>query len=390
MTGPCPQLVVRGGTSRVVAAVRDVRLRRGGGMLRRPASDARRSWSERRGVLIEIELEGEDDAVGLGEASPLPGFGTDRPDDAARALDAAARSLRGTRLDLPRTQEVLDRIAAVVDRALDGAPAPSARMALETALLDAIGQRAGLPAAALVGPAPGAVEVSALLGDPAADGAIARAHRLIEAGALSLKLKLGAGPLEDELVAVRRLRDALGAGPRLLADANGAWDAPTARAAATALASLGVVAIEQPVAPHLLVGLGPLRLPVWADESLLDPSERDRVLSSRWLAGVALKPTALGGLAVCRDLGRRAAARGLGVAVTHALEGPVALAACAALAHALADVAPRAGLWPHAGLDAWPECAVGVPTPRSAPSRASGLGLALGDRARLRALPPWP
>jgi L-Ala-D/L-Glu epimerase len=47
--------------------------------------------------------------------------------------------------------------------------------------------------------------------------------------------------------------------------------------------------------------------------------------------------------------------RGLKVSVSHVFDGPVALAACAALALALAGQVAACGLTPHPGLQAWPE-----------------------------------
>jgi len=100
------------------------------------------------------------------------------------------------------------------------------------------------------------------------------------------------------------------------------------------------------------------------------------------------KPTMLGGLAVSVRIAMRAHSRGKRVVVTHALEGPVALAGCAALALALGDVAPRAGLWPHGALTAFPAAALpgfagGVLTATERP----GLGFTREERDRILALP---
>lgn len=366
----------------------------GGGELPELARDARRRWSSRRGVVIAIEVGG---VVGLGEASPLPGFSLDDVTDAARALEEVARRLVGVTVAVEPGADALDVVEHAIDRLSVELPA-AGRLAVETALLDALGQQRGQPVAVLLGAdATARLEVSALLGDPGASDALARATTAIASGARSLKLKLGSRPVAADVAAVAALRAAIGPGVALTGDANGAWAIPEARAAATALAPLGVVVVEQPVAPADLAGLGEIAIPTWADESLTPPGARAAVLAMRHVAGVVLKPTVLGGLAAARRVARAAAAAGKGVVVTHALEGPIALRACSALALALASVdargagddrpsrGARAGLWPHAGLGAWPAVGAATIGAELAVDPRPGLGLDRGERAALLA-----
>ncbi len=63
---------------------------------------------------------------------------------------------------------------------------------------------------------------------------------------------------------------------------------------------------------------------------------------------------ALGGLTRCLSLARSARERGIAVVVSHLLDGPIALAAAAALALAVGSPERAAGLEPHVGLAAWP------------------------------------
>ena len=86
----------------------------------------------------------------------------------------------------------------------------------------------------------------------------------------------------------------------------------------------------------------------------------------------------LGGLSHCLELGRRARALNLGVVVSHSFDGPVALAAAAALALALpAGIAQ--GLAPHAGLSAWPP----IPLPIVGAKLQAWSGAGLGPAAAL-------
>ncbi len=367
--------------------VRALRLLSGGGSLRESAADARRTWDRRRGVLLCLET---DEGTSLGEATPLPGASADDVTAASRALDHARDALVGSTIRLTAEDDALDVVSDVAARALAPIDSPAARFALETALLDALGRASRTSMASLLGAAPGSeVEISALLGDPCEPGAIERAVALTASGARTIKLKLGASGVDADGRAVRALRAALGPSITLIGDANGAWDLEEARVATSRLAASDVALVEQPVSPELFSRLGALDVPVWADESLTELDTRSAVVALPWLGGIACKPTLLGGLHATRTLARAAASRGLGVALTHALEGPVALAACAALALALVDLAPRAGLWPHVGLGAWPDMDPAVRGPRLLLPSAPGLGLGEEERARLLELPRW-
>jgi L-alanine-DL-glutamate epimerase-like enolase superfamily enzyme len=270
-------------------------------------------------------------------------------------------------------------------------------MGLETATLDLVARSRGVAVADLLAPDPSnpgraagdRVEVSALIGDALDPGLVTRARARLAEGARTLKVKLGRGAHRD-VEALVELRAALGPEVALLVDANGAWSLDEARARLSALSRAGVALCEQPVPPSHLLELGPSPTAVWADESLADPSSWDRVLASPHIAGLALKPTVLGGLARARDFARRAQREGKAVAVTHALEGPIALAACGALALALADIAPRAGLWPHLALAAHPAASLPLRQATWRRSASAGLGLSDVDRVRQLELPPWP
>lgn len=376
-----------------VPRIASVRLAEVGGDLSQQVGNARASWDRRVGWIVGIT----DDAgrVGLGEAAPLPGMSPDSYDEAGAALSAAAARAAGTELSLGEAP--FHAIDTFVRSILQGHTSPSARFALETALLDLSGQALRVPAHRLVPVADlpprtegsEAVEVSALLGDLHAPDVVARARALMAEGARTLKVKVGARTIEDDAAAVGALRAALGPEVVLFADANGVWSHDEARAALRAFAPHHLPFVEQPVAPASLASLGPCAIPVWADESLARADTRRAVLEADAVAGLACKPTVVGGFAASLALAHGAATRGKAFAITHALEGPIAMAACAALARALAGLAPRAGLWPHDALGAYAEVEPFMERGRLRPGGGPGLGLLAEGRARLLEI-AWP
>jgi L-alanine-DL-glutamate epimerase-like enolase superfamily enzyme len=275
-------------------------LRRCGGQLPRAVGSARAPVRERYGLLLRVD---DGARVGWGEASPLPGFSRDTLDECEAQL--AAWCARGA----PPT-------------------APAAQFAVETAL-------AGL--ANLAGRAPaGPLALAAVV--ETADEARAAVAR----GLGAVKLKVGRD-FDAELRRLHEVRAAVGDAVALRVDANRAWSRAEAPARLRALAALRPEFVEEPLAG----GLGGARLaspvPLAADETLLD----GRVPPVDVLV---LKPMALGG-ATCRRLAREF---GGPVVVTHLWDGPVALAAAAALARSLDGPVLACGLDRHAGLAVWP------------------------------------
>jgi L-alanine-DL-glutamate epimerase-like enolase superfamily enzyme len=341
---------------------------------------------------VRIVVRDAEGGVGHGEALPLPGFSPDTAMQVELALAAAAARARitgeWTQPDAklsPAAQ--LETALAPFDTLLSATP--SARFALECALVDLLARRAGLSAAAwLAGGRPlNRVPVSALLPDD--DSAAAAAGAAVARGHPVLKLKIalpGRSAAEDEarIEAVRAAADAMNIGlsgvVRLRLDANGGLPPGEVTARLAALAGYGIELVEEPCAKAALLALPPLPLPWAADESLADPAFAAAVLAQphgRGPAALVLKPALLG-LARCLRLAEAAAARGIGLIVTHAFDGDSGFAAARALAAALPAEPWPCGLAPHPGLSRrWPNA------PRLLVPSAAGL-----DLPEARAEPP--
>ena len=174
------------------------------------------------------------------------------------ALRAAAAAIEG--VDVYRTEEIYRRVQALepaetlVSSGLVGHTAATDRVfsPFEVACLDIQGKAAGRPVADLLGGAVrDAVPFSAYLfykwaGHPGAepddwgealdpDGIVAQARRLVDGyGFTALKLKGGVFPPEQEIEAVRALREAFPGLPLRL-DPNAAWTPATSLKVAAAL-----------------------------------------------------------------------------------------------------------------------------------------------------------
>ncbi|MFJ3792327.1 dipeptide epimerase [Kitasatospora sp. NPDC090091] len=184
--------------------------------------------------------------------------------------------------------------------------------AVEAALLDLVGKRAGAPVHQLLGRlAPVAAATARTIGIEPPDQAAVLAARLAGAGFTVLKVKAGSADPADDLARVRAVREHA-PGARLLLDPNGAWTADLAHRLIPAFAAAGVEAVEQPIPPGTPDALAAVAerspVPVIADEDAVDHEDACR-LAGR-VHGVNLKLAKCGG--VHQVLRIHAALRGSG------------------------------------------------------------------------------
>ncbi len=285
--------------------------------------------------LVRLRLEADDGAVGSGEAAPLESYDGVSVAAVLEALEPCEQVLAnsgGATEDHPELRAACRALTAL----------PQALAAVDVALWDLAGQRAGRPVWSLLGAAgPGSVAVNAVIGavDPVAAGAAAEAA--VRAGFGCVKVKVGVG---DDRARVRAVRAAVGPGVAIRVDANGAWRT-----------------VEQ------------AGVPVAVDESTGDPGVwRDRVADS-----VCLKIAAGGGISGVVADAARARALGYRVFLASTLDGPLGIAAAL---HVAAVLTPdrACGL---STLDrfAVPAAPFDVRDGRLAPPPGPGLGAGLAE-----------
>ena len=173
-----------------------------------------------------------------------------------------------------------------------------------------------------------------------------RAHDIVaRSGCRTAKVKV-AEPGQsgsDDADRVEAVRDAIGADGKVRIDANGGWRVDEATAALTTLSRFGLEYAEQPCAT--LDELAELRrrvdVPLAADESIRRAEDPLKVRAAGAADIVVLKAQPLGGVRAALDI---AAACGLPVVVSSAVETSVGLAAGIALAAALPELDYACGL----------------------------------------------
>lgn len=307
--------------------------------LRSTHATGRGTTDRRDAVLVGLRADGH---TGWGETSPLPGWSVDGLDETDGLVDGVD-PLGGS----SAWEATAARRAAMLDR-------PSARAAVAGAALDLDARRAGRPLwrhlarwhpALDPATAVDTLAVNALVSAPTPDGVEAEVGAAVAAGFGTVKLKVGvATPAVD----VQRVTAARRVAPHavLRLDANGAWDHATAVDVLHRLDPLGIALCEEPVAgiDEIARVAAVVGTPVAVDESLRRPDDLATLLGhAATIAGVIVKPQALGGPDLAVDLITGARAAGFDVVVTSMIDTAVGLA------HA-AHVAAACGLTTAHGL----------------------------------------
>ena len=171
----------------------------------------------------------------------------------ALLLEDAASIVKGARVSPPDIAATLARKFALIG--VTG----TVRMALaglDAAMWDAIAVDAGLPLSSLLGGTTRSIRAynSCGLGlmEPRAVGD--EAVQLLDRGFKAIKLRLGYPTLEEDLAAVRAVRERVGTAIEVMVDYNQALSAEEGMARARALASEGIAWIEEPISHDDLDG----------------------------------------------------------------------------------------------------------------------------------------
>lgn len=293
-----------------------------------PLVTGRKVYRDRSLLWLKLDTLIEDRAqTGHGECGPLPGWTTERIDQQQCWLaDHPAP------WNLERVEQ-LDRWAPDLSRQ------PTLRAGIETALLDALARHRNQPLATLLAARRGRiatpdVAVQYTLGAADLDATILALEDAISAGYDTVKLKVGASSLTEDIERIRAIRVRFPA-LRLRVDANAAWSLDEAR---RALDALPVELIEQPVADGVLPDLMRSRRVdqpmVAADESCIGPEQAAALIRNRSVNALVLKPAAIGGLLPASALLEQARRAGIDVILSNLMESAIGRSACAALAAA--------------------------------------------------------
>lgn len=255
-----------------------------------------------------VRLETDSGLVGLGAASPEPRV-TGETMKACRSALARGRIewLVGRNASDPEPilRELEDRMAST----------PAARAAVDMALHDLAAQERGVPLVEMLGRAHEALPTSITIGIKPLEETLAEAGEYLSRGFRVLKVKIGLN-LDEDLERLARLRERVGEGIAIRADANQGYSGEDVLRFFSATAGLGLELVEQPLPADSIEAMRALpervREQIAADESLLT-EENARTLSAppRACGIFNVKLMKCGGIAPARRIAAVAESAGI-------------------------------------------------------------------------------
>lgn len=273
------------------------------------------------------------DVVGIGEAALFPGHSKEFPADVRTKLIELCADTH----DWPRRL-----ITDLVD-------VPSVRFAVEQCLrdLEVSGTKQLFPSPFLLGHANIPINGLVWMGDKATMKQ--RIREQIEKGFTTVKMKIGAIGIDDELELLAAVRQEFS--PKeitLRVDANGAFGASDVMDVLQRLADLQVHSIEQPVHAGLYEVMAELcegsPIPIALDEDLIGLNTRDAkvdLLDHVKPRYIVIKPSLVGGWAATQEWIDLAKARNINWWITSALESSIGLNAIAQYTATLGVTMPQ-------------------------------------------------
>lgn len=286
-----------------------------------------------------VRLIDEHGREGWGEASAAPLMTGETLASLAASTEYLLSRLLGQAVDGPLA------IAALQESVLYGNA--SAKSCHETALMDLLAQRAGVPLYQLLaGDSLAActtrIDMLHMLASGDLQQEIAEARRLRGEGCRQWKIKVGAGDLPSDLQRVQRLCEEL-KGDVVSADANQALSVEAAGAIAAVGARSGLSFLEQPLRAGMIDQMAALHaasgLDLCADESihgLQDIVDHRRLRAAQ---GASLKLIKLGGTQALVEAGRLCLAQDMRINLAcKVAETTISAAATAHAGFALREV----------------------------------------------------
>jgi L-alanine-DL-glutamate epimerase-like enolase superfamily enzyme len=292
--------------------------------------------------LIRFSIEAADGTLGHGEAAPLAEY-----DGVSVERVMGVLATHASVLD---TSELPEEDARAVCAQAD--PLPQALAAVDLALWDLAGRRAGKSVSELLGASsPPPVIVNATIGAVEPAAAASEAREALEVGFDCIKVKVGTPDDRQRLAAVR---EAVGPDMLIRVDANGAWDQLAAPERIRALARFGIELFEEPV--HGTDAVEAVARAVPDSELSLDESASSEsgTFAHRFCTAVCLKISSSGGITGLLAETKRARELGYEVYIASTLDGPLGIAAAL---HAAAAIGPDR----HCGLATLGRLAPAVP-----------------------------
>jgi o-succinylbenzoate synthase len=281
--------------------------------LKKPFQTSGVTINSREGFILILKSGSK--SVGIGEAAPLPEFGSETFEEVEKALASFNLKLN---IDLGNIEETFELNLKEYDKL------PSLKCGLELAILKLICSEKSTSIPALLNRNyPESIFVNGVIGLVNTVEASNIAIDLIKKGFKTLKIKVGRNDFEEDLRTVKNINDTAGDEVKLRIDANAKWNKDEALEYLIKLEPFGIQYAEQPVKDldDFIFLKDKIKIPLAADESVRNIDDAEKVVLNKAAGYIILKPMMIGGIIPTLKIGDFARDNGIQTVVTSSFEG---------------------------------------------------------------------
>lgn len=280
-----------------------------------------------------VKVETDEGIYGIGEGAPFE-FVT------GETLETAITTaqLLGNRI-IGQNPLNIEGIHEIMDKTIVGNTA--AKAAIDIALYDLIGKHMNAPLYQVLGGYSNSFLTDVTIGIDTPETMANEAKDRVAQGFSILKIKAGLNP-EQDIEAIKQIREAVGSSIRLRMDANQGWTVSDAVKVMNGVEKYQVEAVEQPLPSWDIDGMAYVRkkvpIPVIADESVHSPRDAYQVAKKQAADVINIKLMKSGGLYKAISINNIAEAAGIQCMVGCMLESKIAITAGASLVAAKKNI----------------------------------------------------
>lgn len=243
---------------------------------------------------VVVKIHTDEGIVGYGETDAMPLFTGESPETVFVVIsEALAPALIGRDpLNIAKVHEVMDGITKDMHLA---------KAALDMACYDILGKFAGLPVCEILGgKLRDELPIMGSIGGGSPEKNAQDALGMLDKGYKSIMVKVGGSDVELDIDRTHAVRQAVGAGYPLIADANQGWDVRRAIRYIKGIDSCKLELFEQPIAAWDVDGLVKIKektdMALSADESVMSLENAKILIKEKAVDVFSMKVSKNGGI----------------------------------------------------------------------------------------------
>ncbi len=280
-----------------------------------PFQTAKSTLHSRKGIIIT--LKNKEGITGIGEAAPLPEFGSE-------TFEQAEEAIKNFKLDLKI--DINNFIESLQENLPNLESLPAAKHGIEQSIINLICNEKKVNFFTLINRNfKKEINVNALIGFDSPQNTALLANDFMADGFKTLKIKIGRDNFNEDLNCLNAVREFAKDKINLRVDVNGKWSLSQAKENMKFLEQYNLEYIEQPVNNiEDFIELSQIsKIPLAADESIRNIKDAENFISRKAASVLILKPMMLGGVINTVKIMDFAKANNIKTIITTSLESVV-------------------------------------------------------------------